>query len=72
MSIHERDYYREDYAKKNGMIYDSGNATYRIAPAKKKGRAVKPQTRLSILVKLLFWLVVFAVLHAFFRRLSLP
>lgn len=28
MSIEDRDYYRDDYAKKNGMHYNARNATY--------------------------------------------
>jgi hypothetical protein len=28
MGMHDRDYYREDYAKKNGMSYQRKNATY--------------------------------------------
>lgn len=28
MGIEDRDYYREDYAKKNGMRYDARTATY--------------------------------------------
>ena len=31
MGMQDRDYYREDYAKKNGMVYDSRNATYAAA-----------------------------------------
>jgi len=29
MGLEDRDYYREDYAKKNGMRYNARNATYR-------------------------------------------
>lgn len=28
MGLEDRDYYREDYAKKNGMRYNGRNATY--------------------------------------------
>lgn len=28
MGIEDRDYYRENYAKKNGMHYNARNATY--------------------------------------------
>lgn len=31
MGLEDRDYYREDYAKKNGMKYNPRNATYRSA-----------------------------------------
>lgn len=29
MGIEDRDYYRDDYARKNGMRYNARNATYR-------------------------------------------
>lgn len=32
MGLEDRDYYREDYAKKNGMRYNARNATYRKTP----------------------------------------
>ena len=31
MGMHDRDYYREDYASKNGMRYDKRNARYHWA-----------------------------------------
>lgn len=38
MGMHDRDYYREDYAKKNGKRYDTKRRVYFIPPAAKTGR----------------------------------
>ena len=38
MGMHDRDYYREDYAKKNGKRYDTKRRVYFIQPAAKTGR----------------------------------
>jgi len=75
MGLYDRDYYREDYAEKNGLRYDRFSRTYRkpyVFNPMRKGRASKPPSRLSILVKILVWVALLALLHATFRRLNLP
>lgn len=37
MGMHDRDWYREDYAQKNGMVYNKRTATYSSARRFAKG-----------------------------------
>lgn len=82
MGIHDRDYYREDYAKKNGLKYDPKKARYRadlvdqlanIKPSTDDeeqpfgdGKTVRPWHPVLIAV---FWAVVFLVLFGIFKAL---
>jgi len=43
MGIQDRDYYREDYAKKNGMRYDASRATYSTAQQTQAPESVRYQ-----------------------------
>lgn len=76
MSIHERDWYREDYADKNGLRYDRRTATYAAKdqhvdasisvdelPSSDGPARVSPHWSLQLVV----WLVLALALAAFFR-----
>ena len=75
MSIHERDWYREEYASKNGMRYNKSNATYSAqelpVPDSNSVNAAHP----ALIVKgsphsslqLVVWLVAAVAFAAFYR-----
>lgn len=47
MGIQDRDYYREDYARKNGMRYNKRSATYRADPSHWREDELKDVNRFS-------------------------
>lgn len=77
MGMQDRDYYREDYAQKNGMVYDSKKSIYyypkmfrRSAQAEAQG--VRPSPRpwhpvLQIVLTCAIMLAVFLLLKVIAR-----
>lgn len=64
MGLEDRDYYRDDYAKKNGMRYNAKNGTYRKAPdyqeqASGSSSPVQPANEFSFIGKLAITVCVF-------------
>lgn len=83
MGMQDRDYYREDHAEKNGMVYDKKTATYRkkIQPIHRKTdqifqRKLEQKTQRSTeqkhtfhpVVIAAFWAIVFIVLYTLFKK----
>lgn len=66
MGLHDRDYYREEYARKNGMRYNSRNATYSRVPVR-KGVERRAANELGFVGKLLVSLAVAVVCAAVWR-----
>jgi len=60
MGLHDRDYYRDDYARKNGMRYNARNATYSRSPAQRRVQA-KSANEFGFVGKLLISLAVLLI-----------
>lgn len=69
MGIHDRDYYRKDYARKNGMRYNERNATYSKLPVRPIVER-RASNEIGLVAKILVSLavaVVCAVVWRYFR-----
>lgn len=60
MGMHDRDYYREDYAKKNGKRYDARRGVYYVQQEQRRGGATWPK---GLLLFLAICAAVFVVLR---------
>lgn len=49
MGMHDRDYYREDYAKKNGKRYDARRGVYYVQQEQKRDGVTWPKRLLLFL-----------------------
>ncbi|GKS89108.1 hypothetical protein [Acidovorax sp. SUPP2539] len=72
MGIEDRDYYRQDYARKNGMRYNERNATYSASEKATHRDFVLPEQKpfewhwsLVLVICLLMAVVAAAIVHYF-------
>lgn len=68
MSIEDRDYYRENYAKKQGMHYDTKRAVYKRSPVAKVRQLLTTNDSSSHWSLTVFvWVIVGIAVYAVYR-----